>query len=425
MSGASTPDPPQQRLHLGRAAQVVRRRPAARAAAPARHARRRCLGGFGLGARPGPDERFDDLDRDAAVHRQARRPRARRTAVRRSTPTAPSAVARAPPCWLSHAACSRAAVEREHGPARRVRSLVHVQSSANHSGRRCPSGRTGSLDLVRRSERREQVDRLDRGSVAASRPCRCAQIRPGSVRQPPTCRRCTAVTSQHVARRTPARASATDECADHSTHRGRSSASIARNTPVTSVTSAANVRVRSSPKATEAGAHSRAHSRVDDQCHQIARLDPRSSQVVDHRRRRSGSRHCSTMARRPPVGVPCPHAAHRQCTGSRHFRSTGSMAHSCPMALTMSFRPRHSPGHSIAHTDRHALERAGWRTMLEFRENVRRDGDGALIGVEPQWVGEAERCGCAARRTHARSSPTATGPTPDAVWAELRRRIEH
>jgi hypothetical protein len=97
------------------------------------------------------------------------------------------------------------------------------------------------------------------------------------------------------------------------------------------------------------------------------------------------------------------------------------------MALTMSFRPRFSTGHSsgssTGHRDRHALERAGWRTLLEFRENLVRDHDGALIAVEPQWVGEAERHGCAARRTRALVA-TATGPTPDAVWAELRRRIE-
>lgn len=86
----------------------------------------------------------------------------------------------------------------------------------------------------------------------------------------------------------------------------------------------------------------------------------------------------------------------------------------------MSFRPRRP---AVEHHDRHALERAGWRTLLEFRENVVRDRDGALVAVDPLWVGEAERHGCASRRTRVVVA-TASGPTPDAVWAELRRQID-
>ena len=40
---------------------------------------------------------------------------------------------------------------------------------------------------------------------------------------------------------------------------------------------------------------------------------------------------------------------------------------------------------------RRALERAGWRTTLEFRENHVRSLDGRLLRVEPVWVAEAER----------------------------------
>lgn len=40
---------------------------------------------------------------------------------------------------------------------------------------------------------------------------------------------------------------------------------------------------------------------------------------------------------------------------------------------------------------RRALERGGWRTTLEFRENHVRSLDGRLLRVEPVWIAEAER----------------------------------
>lgn len=40
---------------------------------------------------------------------------------------------------------------------------------------------------------------------------------------------------------------------------------------------------------------------------------------------------------------------------------------------------------------RRDLERAGWRTTLEFRENHVRSLDGRLLRVEPVWIAEAER----------------------------------
>ncbi|MDJ0767511.1 MAG: hypothetical protein QNJ12_01915 [Ilumatobacter sp.] len=41
--------------------------------------------------------------------------------------------------------------------------------------------------------------------------------------------------------------------------------------------------------------------------------------------------------------------------------------------------------------DRRHLERAGWRTTLDFRENHVRGLDGRLLRVEPVWIAEAER----------------------------------
>jgi len=40
---------------------------------------------------------------------------------------------------------------------------------------------------------------------------------------------------------------------------------------------------------------------------------------------------------------------------------------------------------------RRDLERSGWRTTLEFRENHVRGLDGRLLRVEPVWIAEAER----------------------------------
>ncbi|HUF97101.1 MAG TPA: hypothetical protein VMM60_03155 [Ilumatobacter sp.] len=40
---------------------------------------------------------------------------------------------------------------------------------------------------------------------------------------------------------------------------------------------------------------------------------------------------------------------------------------------------------------RRQLERDGWRTTLDYRENHVRGLDGRLLRVEPVWVAEAER----------------------------------
>jgi hypothetical protein len=42
-------------------------------------------------------------------------------------------------------------------------------------------------------------------------------------------------------------------------------------------------------------------------------------------------------------------------------------------------------------TERRELERSGWRTTLEYRENHVRGLDGRLLRIEPVWTAEAER----------------------------------
>lgn len=48
-------------------------------------------------------------------------------------------------------------------------------------------------------------------------------------------------------------------------------------------------------------------------------------------------------------------------------------------------------GAVLSPAPRRALERDGWRTTLEFRENHVRSLDGQLLRVEPVWIAEAER----------------------------------
>jgi hypothetical protein len=65
--------------------------------------------------------------------------------------------------------------------------------------------------------------------------------------------------------------------------------------------------------------------------------------------------------------------------------------------------------------------------MLEYRENHIRDQHGTLVAVIPQWTGEAEfdaRVAAGSLRSGRRGAlvVTATGRSPAAVWAELRRR---
>ncbi len=67
---------------------------------------------------------------------------------------------------------------------------------------------------------------------------------------------------------------------------------------------------------------------------------------------------------------------------------------------------------------RRDLERAGWRTTLDYRENHVRGLDGRLLRVEPVWTAEAERFDGEV------VVASAMGPTADTAWANLRSDID-
>lgn len=83
-------------------------------------------------------------------------------------------------------------------------------------------------------------------------------------------------------------------------------------------------------------------------------------------------------------------------------------------------------GAVLSQSDRRELERAGWRTTLEFRENNVRARDGRLLQVEEIWHAEAER-DPAHRAGHSTIGVDfihATAESVDEVWSKLRRQAE-
>jgi hypothetical protein len=68
--------------------------------------------------------------------------------------------------------------------------------------------------------------------------------------------------------------------------------------------------------------------------------------------------------------------------------------------------------------ERRDLERAGWRTTLDYRENHVRSLDGRLLRVEAVWVAAAERY------EGELTVATAQGATADEAWARLREEID-
>src|SRR5262245_3089627 len=80
-------------------------------------------------------------------------------------------------------------------------------------------------------------------------------------------------------------------------------------------------------------------------------------------------------------------------------------------------RPRRH-GLFLEPADRRALDRAGWRTTLDYREHQLRGRDGRLLEVLPAWTAEAERF------DGDLSFVSAIAPTPDAAWAQLRADVE-
>jgi hypothetical protein len=87
------------------------------------------------------------------------------------------------------------------------------------------------------------------------------------------------------------------------------------------------------------------------------------------------------------------------------------------MDLRRSARRPRRHGFLVQPDDRRALERAGWRTTLDYRENHLRARDGRLLEVAPTWTAEAERFDgelCVA---------SAAGATAEEAWARLRDAI--
>ena len=73
-------------------------------------------------------------------------------------------------------------------------------------------------------------------------------------------------------------------------------------------------------------------------------------------------------------------------------------------------------GVTLEPADRRSLERAGWRTTLEYRENHVRGRDGRLLEVVESWTAEAERFDGAFQVV------AAEGATADEAWATFARR---
>ena len=72
----------------------------------------------------------------------------------------------------------------------------------------------------------------------------------------------------------------------------------------------------------------------------------------------------------------------------------------------------------LEHGDRRDLERAGWRTTLEYRENHVRSRNGTLLEVHPAWYAEGER---QSRGRHGDVEViSAVADTADRAWAALR-----
>jgi hypothetical protein len=92
---------------------------------------------------------------------------------------------------------------------------------------------------------------------------------------------------------------------------------------------------------------------------------------------------------------------------------------------TPGVRRERQHGAVLQQPDRRDLERAGWRTTLDYRENLIRARDGRLLQVEPVWHAEAERSE-SARWSGERGIDfvTATADSADAVWARLRVEAE-
>lgn len=75
-------------------------------------------------------------------------------------------------------------------------------------------------------------------------------------------------------------------------------------------------------------------------------------------------------------------------------------------------------GSVLGPPSRRALERAGWRTTLDYRENHMRSLDGRLLRVEEEWVAAAERF------DDLLVVASAEGATAEEAWSTLLERVE-
>lgn len=80
-------------------------------------------------------------------------------------------------------------------------------------------------------------------------------------------------------------------------------------------------------------------------------------------------------------------------------------------------RPRRH-GVILEPADRRVLERAGWRTTLDYRENHVRGRDGKLLEVIPVWTAEAERF------DGDLVVASAAAADADGAWHELRLKVD-
>ena len=77
---------------------------------------------------------------------------------------------------------------------------------------------------------------------------------------------------------------------------------------------------------------------------------------------------------------------------------------------------RHGP--VVEPEDRRQLERDGWRTTIDYRENHVRGRNGQLLEVVPVWTAEAERF------DDAPATASATGGSAEEAWERLRDAID-
>jgi hypothetical protein len=89
------------------------------------------------------------------------------------------------------------------------------------------------------------------------------------------------------------------------------------------------------------------------------------------------------------------------------------------MARTVPLAIRREHG-SVQHRDRRELERDGWRTTLDYRENHVRGRDGRLRQLHVAWHAEGERLLADGRTVVI----AATAMTVDRVWSRLRMEAE-